>query len=64
MMRFSVVVHAVQVSAHRHFHQVVALKSCLVRFETLFCQCDSEDDLVECLSCGAIFELDTFCLRC
>jgi hypothetical protein len=31
-----------------------------------YCQCsDSEDDpLVECLTCGSLFELDTYCPGC
>jgi hypothetical protein len=32
--------------------------------ETLFCQCDNEDAFVECLSCGSLFDLDTFCPGC
>jgi hypothetical protein len=32
--------------------------------ETLFCQCDKEDALVECPLCGSLFELNTFCPRC
>jgi hypothetical protein len=32
--------------------------------ETLFCQCDNEDALVECLSCRSLFKLDTFCPGC
>jgi hypothetical protein len=29
---------------------------------TLYCQCDNDDGLVECLSCGSM--LDTFCHGC
>jgi hypothetical protein len=32
--------------------------------DTLFCQCDNEDALVECLSCELLFKLDSFCLGC
>jgi hypothetical protein len=32
--------------------------------QTLFCQCDNEDAFVECLSCGSLFDLDTFCPGC
>jgi hypothetical protein len=32
--------------------------------KTLFCQCDNEDALVECLICGSWFKLYTFCPRC
>jgi hypothetical protein len=28
---------------------------------TTYCQCKNEDSLVECLTCGSYFELDTFC---
>jgi hypothetical protein len=37
---------------------------CQYEDESLFCQCDYEDVLVECLSCGSLFDLDTFCLGC
>jgi hypothetical protein len=32
--------------------------------ETLFCQCDKEDALVECPLCGSLFKLDTFYPQC
>jgi hypothetical protein len=35
-----------------------------IEVEILYCQCDSEDDLVECQSCGALFDVDTICPRC
>jgi hypothetical protein len=35
-----------------------------IEVEILYCQCDSEDDLVECQSCGALLDVDTFCPRC
>jgi hypothetical protein len=31
--------------------------------DTLYCQCDNVDVLVECLSYRSLFELDSFCLR-
>jgi hypothetical protein len=32
--------------------------------DTLNCQCDNVDALVECLSCRSLFELDSFCPGC
>jgi hypothetical protein len=32
--------------------------------DTLYCQCDNVVALVECLSCGSLFELDSFCPGC
>jgi hypothetical protein len=29
-----------------------------------FCQCEDEDTLLECGTCGSFFELDTHCSRC
>jgi hypothetical protein len=34
------------------------------QIDTLYCQCDDDDALVECLSCGSMFELDMYCPGC
>jgi hypothetical protein len=35
-----------------------------IEVEILYCQYDSEDDLVECPTCGALFDVNTICPRC